>query len=272
MYHNYFGFTEKPFKMTPDSHFLYSSSQHDAALKTLAYGIHERVGFMILTGEVGTGKTTTIRALLDNLGDNVASSVIINPLLSTLDLIKTINKDFGVKTKSLTVQDHLEALNNFLLENDKNGKNAVVIIDEAQNLSIEALEMARMLSNLETSTHKLLQIILVGQPELDEKISKRELRQLLQRVQIYCRLKALAPQDTANYIQHRIQKAGSQPHVAFEKSAISEVHKVTGGVPRIINTLCELTLLAAYSRDTRVITKNLVQEAAKEVPIYVTHS
>lgn len=272
MYESYFGFLEKPFNVTPDAHFLFPSAQHEGAINTLYYGVTEQKGFLLLTGEVGTGKTTILRAMLNRLGDNVETSLIINPLLSTVELLKTINKDFGCETSGDTVKDQLDVLNIFLLENNRKGRNAVVIIDEAQNLSMEALEMTRLLSNLETSTHKLIQIILAGQPELQDKLADKSLRQLVQRIQIFCNLRPLDSPQTENYIQHRITRAGNNPQVAFERSAIREVHKVSGGIPRMINTLCDLALLAAFSRETRVITRGLIREAAREVPLYVLNS
>ena len=267
MYENFFGFIAKPFSVTPDTHFLYPSVQHEAVINTLYYGITERKGFLLLTGEVGTGKTTSLRCLVNKLGEEHQTSLIINPLLSTVELLKTINKDFGCDTPGHTVKEQLEALNYFVLENAKEGRNAVVIIDEAQDLSTEALEMTRLLSNLETETHKLLQIVLVGQPELEEKLADKNRRQLAQRIQIFCRLSPLAPMETERYIRFRVEKAGNSAMVAFEKSALKEIHRVSGGIPRIVNTVCELALLAAYARETRVITRQLVKEAAREVPI-----
>lgn len=272
MYEDFFGFIEKPFNITPDTHFLYPSPQHDGVLKTLGYGIRERKGFLLLTGEVGTGKTTSLRALLSQLEEQIQTSLILNPLVSTLELLKTINRDFGCKNSADSLTDQINTLNTFLIENDQRGKNAVVVIDEAQNLSIEALEMTRLLSNLETESHKLLQIILVGQPELNEKLARQSLRQLAQRIQIFCELKPFESPDTERYIEYRIQRAGNNPKVVFEKSAMREIHKVSRGIPRRINTLCELALLAAYSREARIITRSLITEAARETPHYVHHS
>lgn len=272
MYENFFGFQDKPFNVTPDTHFLYPSTQHEGVIETLLYGIRERKGFLLLTGEVGTGKTTSIRSLLNRLGDEVQTSLILNPLISTVDILKCINRDFGCDPKGQSVQELLESLNHFVLENNRRGGNAVVIIDESQNLSEEALEMTRLLSNLETETHKLLQIVLVGQPELEEKLAQKSLRQLSQRIQILCRIDPLDQLQVENYIQHRIRQASARPMIAFEKAAIKEIRKISGGIPRIINTLCELALLAAYGQETRIITKNLIRDAAREAPIHVHHS
>lgn len=272
MYEHFFGFVKKPFNLTPDTALLYPSSQHEEVIQTLAYAIENRRGFMMLTGEVGTGKTTSIRALLNRLGSNVQTSVILNPLVSTVELLQCINKDFGCQTTGQSIQAQLDALNYFVLENFKEGRNTVVIIDESQNLSTEALEMTRLLSNLETETDKLLQIILVGQPELEEKLAQKNLRQLAQRIQIYCHLKPLDEPETINYVQHRLNRSGQHITLAFEKSALRELHKISRGIPRIINTVCEFALLAAYAKDTRVITRPIIREAAKEAPQHVHHS
>lgn len=272
MYEKFFGLLEKPFNVTPDTHYLYPSPQHEDVIHTLHYGIRERKGFLLLIGEVGTGKTTSIRALFNSLEDDIQTSLILNPLISTVELLKCINKDFGCETTGNTVKDQLDALNHFLLENEKKGQNAVVIIDEAQNLSMEALEMTRLLSNLETETSKLLQIILVGQPELEEKLSHKSLRQLAQRIQIFCKLSPLDGPEIEKYIQYRIGVAGNNPMIAFERAAFREIQKISGGIPRMINTLCEFALLAAYSQDTRIITKNLIKSAAREAPIHVHYS
>jgi len=169
----FFGLNDKPFNVTPDTRYLFPSSQHEGVISTLEYGIQERKGFLVLTGEVGTGKTTSIRALLGRLGDDVRTSLVLNPLVSTVELLSCINKDFGCWSTGKTIKELLDSLDEFLLKNDGQGRTAVVIIDEAQNLSVEALEMTRLLSNLETETHKLIQIVLAGQPELDEKLSQK---------------------------------------------------------------------------------------------------
>lgn len=272
MYESFFGFFEKPFSTTPNIHYLYPSTQHEGVIRILEHGIDERKGFLLLVGEVGTGKTTSIRELLRRLGDQVQTSVIFNPLVSTLELLKTINKDFGCEPLGESIHDQLETLNAFLLKNDSQGRTAVVVIDEAQNLSFETMEMARLLSNLETNTHKLLQILLVGQPELEEKLSEKSLRQIAQRIQIYCKLFPLSFSETCHYVAFRLQKAGSSPLLAFEPVALRELYKISGGIPRIINTICELALMSAYAQDTRVITKHMIKESAREAPIHVHYS
>ncbi len=274
MYCEFFGFEEKPFNVTPDTRYLYLSPVHQSVLETLQYGIHERKGFLLLTGEVGTGKTISLRALLNELKERVETSLILNPSLSRLELLKTINRDFGQELKRNSFQAQIDHLNQFVLRCGNNGRNALVIIDEAQNLSMEALEMTRLLSNLETESHKLLQILLVGQPELLEKLATPELRQLRQRIQIHSKLTPLDPEQTERYVIFRIQKAGPQSKVAFEESAIVKIHAVTRGIPRLINTLCDFVLVASYLQGTRVITKRTVEtafcEIQGEIP-YVTH-
>lgn len=273
MYCEFFGFQEKPFNVTPDTRYLYLSPVHQSVLETLQYGIHERKGFLLLTGEVGTGKTVSLRALLNDL-DKVETSLILNPSLSRLELLKTINRDFGQELKRNSIQAQIDHLNQFVLRCGNEGRNALVIIDEAQNLSLEALEMTRLLSNLETESYKLLQILLVGQPELLEKLSAPELRQLRQRIQIHSKLTPLDPEQTERYVTFRIQKAGPHSKIAFEQSAISKIHFVTRGIPRLINTLCDYVLVACYLQGTRVITKRTVEtafcEIQGEIP-YVTH-
>ncbi|MBI2067760.1 MAG: AAA family ATPase [Deltaproteobacteria bacterium] len=266
MYLDFFSFSERPFDVTPDTRFLYPSPQHEAAIETLRYGIRERRGFMVLTGEVGTGKTTSIRQLLNSMEEKVETALIINPLISTLELLQSITRDFGLDTGSaVSIQEQIGLLNHFLLETDRKGKIAAVIIDEAQNLSLEALEMVRLLSNLETETHKLLQIILVGQPELDSKLNQEALRQLRQRIQIRYFLGPLSRSETQAYILHRIRKASPKCCLVFNPEALERIHNYTSGIPRLINTLCELTLLAAYTRETHMITKKIVEIAFHEL-------
>lgn len=274
MYCEYFGFEEKPFSVTPDTRYLYLSPVHQGVLETLKYGIHEKKGFLLLTGEVGTGKTISLRALLNDLKDSVETSLILNPQLSRLELLKTINRDFGQELKKSSFKAQIDHLNQFVLECAQRGKNALVIIDEAQNLSLEALEMTRLLSNLETETDKLLQILLVGQPELLEKLSQTSLRQLRQRIQIHSKLIPLDVEQTGGYVTFRIQKAGPRAKVAFERSAIEKINYLSRGIPRLINTLCDFSLVASYLQGTRVVTTRTVETAFDEIQgeiPYVTH-
>ncbi len=266
MYLNFFGFSEAPFNITPDTRFLYLSPQHEEALKTMLYGIKERRGFLTLTGEVGTGKTTTIRTLLNHLGPETETALILNPLLSTVELLKTINNDFGCSVSSGSpIQGELESLNRFLLETARREKNAVVIIDEAQNLSQEALEMVRLISNLETETRKLVQIVLVGQPELDAKLSRPALRQLRQRLQIRHQLRPLNLEETKKYVLFRLHQAAPKCCLVFQPGAFKKIFEYSGGIPRLINAVGELALLAAYTEETHVITPKVVRQAYKDL-------
>ncbi len=262
MYLDFFSLAEKPFDITPDTRFLYLSPQHEEAIGALLYGVRERRGFMLLTGEVGTGKTTSIRALLNRFPETVETALVINPLLSTLDLIKSINRDFGLsKSGGDSIQEQVASLNDFLLAHAQADFNAVVIIDEAQDLSLEAMEMIRLLSNLETETHKLLQLILVGQPELQAMIERQELRQLRQRIQLSYALQPLTYEETKRYILFRLQKASPQCCLVFQPSALKKIYECTGGIPRLINTLCDLSLLAAYTEETHIVTKKIIKIA-----------
>lgn len=271
MYETFFGFSERPFTLTPNTKYLYLSEHHEGVLRTLLYGIENHYGFMMLTGEVGSGKTTTVRALLNLLAESVETSLILNPLISTLDLLKNINRDFGNDCDFESVQKQIEALNKYLLKLDQQNKTAVVIIDESQNLSFEALEITRMLSNLETESQKLINIILVGQPELETRLATHELRQLAQRIQINLKLAPLNLDQTADYIVHHLVKSGDRVVASFEKNAIQTIYKSTRGIPRLINNLCDLSLLAAFSQNTRIIDKKIIDRALKEVPHYVYH-
>lgn len=266
MYLDFFSFSARPFDVIPDTRFLYLSSQHEEAIETLSYGIRERRGFMLLTGEVGTGKTTSIRELLNRLDSSVETSLILNPLLSVEDLLRAINKDFGLPVpQGTSVYQEIESLNAFLLTIDQKGRNGVVIIDEAQDLSLEALEMVRLLSNLETETHKLLQLILAGQPELDMRMEGQNLRQLRQRVQVNYRLVPLNPEETKAYILHRIRCASPKCCLVFQPDSLELIYRYTGGIPRLINSLCDLTLMAAFTKETHLITRKLVKLAFQEL-------
>lgn len=272
MYERFFGFNERPFTHTPNTKFVFFSEQHDSVLRVLLYGVERRSGFMLLTGEVGSGKTTMVRTLLNLLSHTVETCLIFNPLVTTLDLLKSINRDFGNSWENDSTQKQIEALNSYLLNLHAQGMTAVVIIDEAQNLSFEALEMTRMLSNLETESEKLINIILVGQPEIEEKLKSKNLRQLAQRIQLHAKLFPLNLDETRGYIQHRICLAGERPAARFELDAIKRIFKKSKGIPRLINNLCDLSLLAAFSQNTYIIDKKIITLAFKEVPGYVYHT
>lgn len=272
MYETFFGFQEKPFSLTPQAHHIFLSTTHEPVLQTLLYGVERRVGFMMLSGEVGSGKTTVVRCFLNKIRAQVRTSFVINPLLSTLDLIKTVNRDFGNECHSDSIQDQIDMLNQYLLQVQASHQTAVVVIDEAQNLSFEAFEMARMLSNLETETQKLINIIFVGQPELVEIIHQKRLRQLAQRIQVHAILKPLSQDQTAKYIEHKLSHCGRDIAVRFDPKAIHRIYKRSKGIPRVINAICDMGLLAAYSQSRYVIDKKIIKQALKEVPSYVYYS
>ncbi|MBL4621951.1 MAG: AAA family ATPase [Immundisolibacteraceae bacterium] len=266
MYKTYFGLQERPFSITPDPRFLYPSPQHQEALGHLQYGIGENSGFALLTGEVGTGKTTVIRALIDQLPSDINIASITNPQLSADELVASICDEFGVvyppNTRSLKTL--IDLLNHFLIEHHKIGNQSVVIIDEAQNLSRESLEQIRLLTNLETHEQKLLRIILVGQPELRDLLMRHDLRQLAQRITARCHLGMLNAEQTQAYIGHRLAVAGANTNL-FSSAAVRTVFKLTGGIPRLVNALCDRALLGAYSEEATAITPKIVRRASHEL-------
>lgn len=265
MYERYFYLKEKPFHITPDPRFLYLGRKHSEAIELVSYGIRERKGFILLTGEVGTGKTTLCRALLDRLPTGTGSALVLNPMLSGEELLATIVHDFGLKPNGSTPSSHIECLNAYLLERYSNGGNAVVIIDEAQHLNHGAMEMVRLLSNLETEREKLIQIVLVGQPELKEKLKTRELRQLNQRVIIRNHIEPLDVGETVAYIENRLKIAGGAGSVDFTRDALQDIHKASGGIPRMINIVCDRALTAAFISERRVIDKKILGLALSEL-------
>ena len=268
MYLQYFSLKEEPFNMTPDPRFLFFSNQHEAAIESLLYGIRQRKGFLTLTGEIGTGKTTLCRELINRLDPQTQIAAILNPLLSVPGLLKAINQDFDNPVEGEAAETQLDGLNHFLLSGVEKGRNAVVLIDEAQNLSVEALEMTRLLSNLETDKQKLLQIILVGQPELEKKLKNPHLRQRAQRINIRYHLRQLNMEETREYIFHRLLVAGGEGQLHFEEKAIKGIFRYSEGYPRLINILCDRSLLAAYAAKTRIIHLPIVKEALRDVNGY----
>ncbi|MBI5453875.1 MAG: AAA family ATPase [Deltaproteobacteria bacterium] len=264
MYEKFFFLKEKPFHITPDPKFLYLSKKHREAIDLLSFGVGERKGFILLTGEVGTGKTTLCRALLEKLPKNTESALILNPVLSEDDLLKTVTADFGLEPGGDSAKDHLDVLNRFLLKKAASRGAAVVIIDEAQNLNPATLEMIRLLSNLETEKEKLLQIVLVGQPELRDKLSLPELRQLNQRVIVRYHLNPLDLQETRAYIENRLKVAGGG-NLDFREDAIRLVFEKSQGIPRMINIVCDRALTAAFIDEKRVIDAETVKKAASEL-------
>ncbi len=265
MYCSFYGITEKPFSITPDPKFLYLGKTHKEAFAHLLYGIRERGGFIVVTGEIGAGKTTLCRALLSHLDEDTLVAFIFNPTLSALELLKSINEDFGIASQGTTQKELIDELNRFLLEKRLEGKNTVLIIDEAQNLDEEVLEQIRLLSNLETETEKLLQIILIGQPEFRHILEQPRLLQLNQRVTVRYHLQALSQKETAEYIHHRLSVIGGEDKVFFSPEALRKIWRSTKGVPRLINVLCDRVLLAGYGRKQKNIDGAMVDQARKEV-------
>jgi len=275
MYHEYFGLHEEPFDITPDPRFLYLTAQHQEALNHVLYGICHRKGFILLTGEVGTGKTTICRAVLRMLPSGFHSSLVLNPVLSETELLRAIVAEFGFGSPGTGPPggagahlDHLNLLNEHLLRVNCSGGEAVLIIDEAQDMSTEALEMVRLLSNLETERQKLLQIVLVGQPELRDMLARPQLRQLSQRITIRYHLQNMSRHETAGYLSHRLTVAGAEDAktpVRFEPGAIREIFRHSHGTPRLINALGDKALLAGYVSRTGRINRRLVRRAAREL-------
>lgn len=265
MYKKFFGFTELPFQLVPNPAYLYLSKSHEEALAHLTYAISQGDGFVEITGEVGTGKTTLCRVFLDSLSDNSEAAYIFNPKLDSLQLLKAINDDFNLDSSKNNIKDLIDVLNEFLLAKKKEQKTILLIIDEAQNLASEVLEQLRLLSNLETSTSKLLQIILVGQPELSEKFETHELRQLGQRITLSCHILPLTFEETCEYIRHRIHIASGRPVVKFDQSALKAIYRYSKGVPRLINILSDRALLTGYVLESRVISGKMVKLAIAEL-------
>lgn len=269
MYNAYFGFKEKPFKLVPNPAFLYLGRSHEDALAHLTYATSEGDGFVEISGEVGTGKTTLCRVFLENLDANTESAYIFNPRLESLQLLRSINSEFGIRSRNqeATLKDLLDDLNTFLIKKRTDGKRILLFIDEAQNLSAANLELIRMLSNLETTRSKLLQIILVGQPELSEKLERHDLRQLHQRINLTCYLVPLDRRETRAYVDHRVGIAAQKQLDLFTPGAHRAIFKYSEGVPRRINIVCDRALLATYSNNQRRVTRATVRTVVRELQI-----
>jgi general secretion pathway protein A len=266
MYLEFFGLSEFPFNITPDPRFLFFSVQHREAFDSMMYGIEQRKGFIALTGEVGSGKTTLCRAILSSLPDDTCSALVLNPCLSGTQLLRAILRDLGLAVSEKGDRlDHIEQLNEFLLEQVRQDSNVVVIIDEAQDLMPEVMEQVRLLSNLETDQHKLMQLVLAGQPEFRERLSRPDLRQLKQRIMVNYHLRPLSEEDTRQYIAHRLYVAGAASDVLFDDLAARLIHKHSKGIPRIINAICDNALLAGYVDGTRVIGLKHAKKALQEL-------
>jgi general secretion pathway protein A len=265
MYEAYYSLDDPPFVLTPDPRFLLRSKGHHEILAALLYGITSQKGLMALVGDVGTGKTTLCRALLRDLPDNIQSALLLNPHLSDVDLIATVLDDLGVERRGSTKGELMATLSQHLLAAGSEGKTVLVIVDEAQQMSVECLEQVRILSNLETPTRKLLQILLVGQPELEEKLRLNELRQLDQRIGIRCYLKPLPRKETYRYVEHRMRIAGLPGALPFTRGSLAQIYKFSHGIPRVINLVCDRALMAGYSNRVREITPGLVTSAARNL-------
>jgi general secretion pathway protein A len=266
MYTKFFGLTEKPFAITPDPRYLFMSEQHSEALAHLVYGISESGGFIQLTGEVGTGKTTLVRTVLGRLPAEVDVALILNPQLTALEFLIAICEELSTPPPEdkNSAKSLVDTLNRHLLAAHARGRRTILLVDEAQNLSPDVLEQLRLLTNLETAKQKLLQIILIAQPELRDVLAREDLRQLAQRVTGRYHLEPLSREESGQYIDHRLKVAGALGEV-FDDAAKQEVFNLSGGVPRIINVICDRAMLGAYSRETRNIGKKLVERAAAEV-------
>ncbi len=265
MYENFFGFKEKPFKLVPNPDYLFLSKSHEEALAHLNYALSQGDGFVEITGEVGTGKTTLCRAFLENLDDDAVAAYIFNPKLGPRQLIKTINDELGIKYETDNTKDLIDNLNNFLMRQKTRRKKVILLIDEAQNLSKNVLEQLRLLSNLETSKEKLLQIILVGQPELSDILDSHELRQLGQRITLRYHLSPLSPRETVDYIQYRIDIAAQKSGLKFDRAALRPIYKYSRGIPRVINITCDRVLLTAFGLNKRKITGSIARDSIKEL-------
>jgi general secretion pathway protein A len=267
MYLTYYGLVRSPFEMTPDPAFLYLGEAHREGLATLLYAVRSRKGFLLLTGEVGTGKTTLLHALLGQLEAGTASAFIFNPRLEPLDFFRVLFDELEIEETCRTKADYLLALNRFLIARLERNLPTLLIVDEAQNLSQEMLEEIRLLSNLETPTSKLLQIMLVGQPELAEILAKPELRQLRQRIVLRHSLRPFDSVETTAYVEERLRLAGYTGKGLFDRKALAELYEVSGGIPRLLNVICDGALLAGYARELETLSRDVIQEVARDLAL-----
>ncbi len=267
MYKSFFNLKINPFASSPDPRFLYMMPHTREALATLEYGISARKGFIVLTGEVGTGKTTLLRRALASLDQSrVFSSFVFNPRLDVLDFLEFILSDFGLTPQNRTKSGMLIQLHRWLVERYRRDETCVIIVDEAQNLGWELLEEIRLLTNLETTTEKLVQVVLSGQPELEEKLRAPDVRQLRQRIALWARTHAISPEQTANYIAQRLLIAGTSEKI-FSDDAVSSIHRASRGIPRIINLICEHALILAYVEQLRQVPEELIHAVASDLDL-----
>jgi len=265
MYTAFYGLREKPFSLTPDPHFLYLAAPHREALAHVLYGVEQGEGFIAVTGEVGTGKTTLCRTLLERLGTETEVAYIFNPSLSAKELLRAINVEFGLPVNGKTRADLSDQINHFLLERKRVDRRVLLIVDEAQNLQPSTLEEIRLLSNLETTTSKLIQIMLFGQPELDEMLDSKELRQLRQRISVRWALSPLTPEEVREYVRHRVRIAAGGECDLFSDRALRDISRRSHGIPRLVNLLADRALLAGYASGAKLIAPRSVRQAAAEI-------
>lgn len=269
MYCQFYSLKERPFNVTADPSFFFLSKKHKEALSHILYGVSQRKGIIVITGEIGTGKTTLCRFFLSQLDKNVKTAFILNPHFSDIQLLEAITRDFGINTKNKTRLSFIWELNRFLLNESSIGNNVALIIDEAQNLKPQQLEQIRLLSNLETEKDKLIQIILVGQPELGRKLGLYELRQLQQRVTVKYHINPLEKDDVGNYINHRLNVAGfSSDKLRFSEEALQAIADFSGGTPRLINIICDRALLAGFTAEKYLIDADIVSRCMEELGTY----
>ncbi len=265
MYCQFFGFNEKPFTITPNPNFLYLSGIHREAFAHLLYGIDSHAGFIALTGEVGTGKTTVLRTLLSQLNtEKYRSALIFNPCVSAEQLLANICREFGCESSGPHGFGHLDDLNRYLLEQNAAGRTVVLVIDEAQNLTPDVMEQVRLISNLETEQDKLIQIILAGQPELNDVLNRHDLRQLSQRITVRCRLTPMKLNDTQDYISHRLKVSGSRIPGLFTRGAVKKIYRFSRGIPRLINVVCDQALVLAWTRESLTVTSSIATQVIAE--------
>jgi general secretion pathway protein A len=270
MYMRFFGLKQEPFSLAPDPRYLYMSKRHREALAHLLYGVGGGGGFVLLSGEIGAGKTTVCRCFLEQIPKRCNVAYIFNPKLTVMELVKSICDEFHIPSprargQPATVKSYVDALNDFLLKTHAVGQNNVLIIDEAQQLSADVLEQLRLLTNLETNERKLLQIVLIGQPELRTMLERPDLEQLAQRVIARFHLKALSAKETEHYIRHRLSVAGMTRAIPFDRKAVQRIHEIARGVPRRINLLCDRVMLGAYAHGQHTIDTPMVEKAGREV-------